>query len=236
MWNIINKSKKAKQSDEAISIKTFEDYYRDKFSGSSHTSAKMEGMKVKVKNKYEELSSRAKDGVINQCNMFSEYKVKKYIRSLKNNLAAGYDGISAEHLKYAISTRIPLMLSSMFSACLKYGILPNQFNNGILVPILKKATLDPGVPTSYRPVTVSCVISKILEMFILDQSNYYGAPLGTSCAPDNTSCAQDSKLCAQDNKLCSQDNKSCAQDSKLYVGDNKLCAQDNKSCAIMRTR
>ena len=60
----------------------------------------------------------------------------------------------------------------MFKVCVKFDVLPQQCKNGILVPLLKKTTLDPTVPNSYRPFTVSCIISKILEHFILDECEY----------------------------------------------------------------
>ena len=37
------------------------------------------------------------------------------------------------------------------------------------MPVLKKFSLDPTVPTNYRSVTVSVTLSKILEYFMLDR-------------------------------------------------------------------
>ena len=57
----------------------------------------------------------------------------------------------------------------MLTVCLRYGVLPKSFYEGLMVPILKKSNLDPGVPSNYRPITVSSAISKILEYYMLDQ-------------------------------------------------------------------
>ena len=80
--------------------------------------------------------------------------------------------ISGEHIKFAMSSNLPAILCNMFAVCLKYGIIPEIINYGILVPVLKK-TINLSIPSSYRPITVSCVLSKLLEMFILDQCQDY---------------------------------------------------------------
>lgn len=50
-----------------------------------------------------------------------------------------------------------------------FGCVPNAFWPGLLVPILKKPTLDPSAPSSYSPITQPVVFSKLLEMLILDE-------------------------------------------------------------------
>ncbi|KAK2144367.1 hypothetical protein LSH36_764g00056 [Paralvinella palmiformis] len=58
----------------------------------------------------------------------------------------------AEHLKHALDSRIIRHISVMFSLRLKYGFIPNTFCQGLLVPLLKKPTLDPTLLQHYRPV------------------------------------------------------------------------------------
>ena len=48
-----------------------------------------------------------------------------------------------------------------------------SFTKGLLIPLLKKSTLDPSVPKHYRPLTLSCTFSKILELYILDVSGQH---------------------------------------------------------------
>jgi hypothetical protein len=97
--------------------------------------------------------------------------VTTYIKKLNSGSAPGIDGIMAEHLKYALNSRIVNHISVMLSICFKYGIVPVSFSQGLLVPLLKKPTLDPTLPQHYRPVTVSSTLSKILELYILDVSD-----------------------------------------------------------------
>ena len=41
--------------------------------------------------------------------------------------------------------------------------MPYSFCRGLLVPVMKKANLDPTECKSYRPITVSSVISKMIS-------------------------------------------------------------------------
>ena len=62
-----------------------------------------------------------------------------------------------------------LHLSILLSLCLTGGIVPHGFCTSTLTPILKKTNADPANPKNYRPVTVSSVLSKILELHIIDE-------------------------------------------------------------------
>ena len=64
------------------------------------------------------------------------------MKDLKLNCSAGSDGVTAEHLKYAAGTKLILHLCNLLSTCFNYGVVPESFNHGILVPILKKSTLQ----------------------------------------------------------------------------------------------
>jgi hypothetical protein len=46
--------------------------------------------------------------------------------------------------------------------------VPDAFQTGLLIPILKKINLDPCKASNYRPITISVTMSKILEMYILE--------------------------------------------------------------------
>ena len=49
---------------------------------------------------------------------------------------------------------------------LSLGIVPNSFSLGVIVPILKKPTLNPNSPDNYRPITLSSTLSKVLEVIM----------------------------------------------------------------------
>ena len=61
----------------------------------------------------------------------------------------------------------------MLNLCIRFAIVPTCFTTGLLVPILKKPSLDPRVPKNYRPITISCTFSKIIELYILDSCQHH---------------------------------------------------------------
>ena len=85
------------------------------------------------------------------------------MKCFKYGTAAGHDGITMEHLRYAVNTKLPLYLSHLLAVCLQFGEVPDAFRAGVLVPVLKKTKVDPGLPKNYRPITISAVPSKLLE-------------------------------------------------------------------------
>ena len=60
----------------------------------------------------------------------------------------------------------------MLSLCIKYSVnVPDIFTNGMLVPIPKKPGCDTSNPKNWRPVIISTTLSKILELYILEESS-----------------------------------------------------------------
>lgn len=99
----------------------------------------------------------------------SEQRLKRLIRRLRRGCSPGVDGLAPEHICYGLQTTLPLHLSLLLTVCLRFGCFPHSFCMGRLVPVLKKPQLDPSAPSSYRPITVSVVISKLLEKYILEE-------------------------------------------------------------------
>jgi len=95
--------------------------------------------------------------------------VSLLIDKLNSNCAPGIDGVTSEHLKHGKSGILCNVLSQLYTCCLSWQIVPSSFNVGVIVPILKKPSLNPNDPGSYRPVTLSSVFSKIIELIMLPQ-------------------------------------------------------------------
>ena len=91
------------------------------------------------------------------------------IKSLKKSPSSGYDGITVSHLFYAISDPLIKVLYELYSAIITTSTVPDTFAVGIIVPILKKATLCSNDPNNYRPITLSSVHSKIVELSLIPQ-------------------------------------------------------------------
>ena len=61
------------------------------------------------------------------------------------------------------------MIASIYSAALSWGCVPEVCLLGIIVPVIKKQTLNPNEANNYRPVTLSSthVDAKLLEFLML---------------------------------------------------------------------
>ena len=171
---VIKSMKKPKQREDAISLCSFEGHFRQNFTDKQETSSFIKKIKDEVKIECDKLKREAVGGFNSYCCKITEYKIEKYVKTFRSNSASVYDGLSGAHIKFAMSSNLPAILCNMFAVCLKYEIIPEKFNYEILVPVLKKTTLiNPSIRSSYRPITVSSVLSELLEMFILDQCQDY---------------------------------------------------------------
>ena len=96
--------------------------------------------------------------------------VDKIISSLKKGKATGIDGLTAEHLQFCHSV-LPLIQIKLFNFFMSFGYVPACFGQNYTMAILKRCkeigrslTVD-----DYRGISISPVLSKILEHCILDR-------------------------------------------------------------------
>lgn len=100
-------------------------------------------------------------------NVISEEEIVNAIFRLNTNKAPDEFGISAEHIKHADMSLIPA-LSTLFNAIIKHSYIPEQFKTGVINPVLKKGK-DPTKFDSYRGITITSIIGKLLELVILER-------------------------------------------------------------------
>src|SRR6267154_6580634 len=98
--------------------------------------------------------------------IFSVCDVELALSKLKKGKAAGFDKVSIEHLINAHPCLI-VSLKLLFNIMIKHGIVPDDFGNGLLIPILKGSNIDASRVENYRGITLSCVISKLFENAML---------------------------------------------------------------------
>ena len=60
-------------------------------------------------------------------------------------------------------------ITTIFNQALSTGIFPSDFKESIVIPLLKKPSLDPNVLKNYRPVSNLSFVSKLLERIIFNQ-------------------------------------------------------------------
>ena len=90
-------------------------------------------------------------------------EIKTHLSKLKNNKAAGIDGISGEFLKY-VSDDICETLFALYNSMFERGDWPTKWAEGIINPVHKKASIN--VPDNYRKITVMPALGKVFESIL----------------------------------------------------------------------
>ena len=72
--------------------------------------------------------------------------------NLRKNKSPGLDGITAEHLIYGKSSLLFSLLASLYTVILSRAYVPTLCTTGLIVPILKKSTLNPNIAQNYQPI------------------------------------------------------------------------------------
>ena len=85
----------------------------------------------------------------------------------KGKKSPGLKGITAEHLIYGKSSLLCSLLASLYTAMVSRTCVPTSFTTGLIVPILKKSTLNPNIAQNYQPITLSSIHIKMVEPLIL---------------------------------------------------------------------
>ena len=96
--------------------------------------------------------------------IMSESTLEEHVGKLRLGCAAAVDGITADHVKWAMGSRLASTLRRILSICVRYGIVPDSFTKGLLIPLLKKSNIDPTVSKNYRPILLSTTFSKVFEI------------------------------------------------------------------------
>ena len=95
-------------------------------------------------------------------------EIERCIAKLKNGKSNGMDNVSSEHLKYS-SLRLASMLALCFTKMFSHGYLPTHMLSVQLVPIIKTKSGLISSKDNYRPIAIASVLSKVLEMIILER-------------------------------------------------------------------
>ena len=127
---------------------------------------------------------------MSQDGFFSVELVCKLICELKTGKAAGIGKISTEHLVHC-HPLVHVYLTYLFNLMLLTGYVPSEFGTGVIFPI-PKGNVNQKVASydDFRGITVSPVISKLLENGILERFGYcmgssdsqFGFKKGVGCS------------------------------------------------------
>ena len=64
---------------------------------------------------------------------------------------------------------LKIWLKKIFNCIIVLEEVPDCLKEGLVIPIYKKQGKDPLLPSSYRGITLSSVVSKLLEIILLQQ-------------------------------------------------------------------
>ncbi|KAL4101177.1 hypothetical protein QTP88_021197 [Uroleucon formosanum] len=98
----------------------------------------------------------------------TEAEVKRAVWRMAPNKASGLDGITAGVLRKAWGV-IGTPLTSVLAECLRKSEFPDCWKTAEVVVIKKGEDRDPGLPKSYRPVSLLSALSKVLERLVVDR-------------------------------------------------------------------
>jgi len=174
-WRYVKRSRRHPVLNTVLKVESLAEYYANIMTdndSSLHTDEQKEVVST-VNNFYNLLSDK---GVKNT--VMCHKSVSDFIDKLNYNCSPGIDKITGEHLKHGKTETLCKVLSNLFSCILSWKTVPSVFKVGVIVPILKKPSLNPSDASSYRPVTLSSVFSKILEMIMLPSDNVSDSQFG----------------------------------------------------------
>ena len=171
-WNAIYNNKPTVsnpiggKSDPVSIANCFRDHYANIYTDSSTNATFVSEFKMAYNEAYcGDLNSE-------NCTAVDIETIEECIKSLKCNKAAGHDGVRAEHILHA-HPAVVLHLKLLFTMIITHRFIPDAFGSGIIIPILKDKCGDVTSVENYRPVTLSCVISKVLELVLLQKCSHF---------------------------------------------------------------
>ena len=129
--------------------------------------------------------------------------ILEILDNLKVNKAAGPDGI---HPRTLHETRFQIVkpLRYLFTKSFEQGTIPRDWKDAVVVPIYKNGRKD--VSQNYRPVSLTCIVSKMMERLIRDSvldylmlhrllsERQYGFIPGRSCTLQLLLCIEEWSL------------------------------------------
>ena len=140
----------------------------------------------------------------------SAAEVKRMLSDLVTSKAPGPDGILPSELKL-VAGEIAPTIAILFNESLATGLLPEQFRMANLVPVFKPGKTDTSSANNYRGISLTCILSKVLEKIAFNQLNDYLTQCGA--LSDNQYGFRRGRSCA-DLLLTTLDDWYLAQDAK----------------------
>ena len=98
---------------------------------------------------------------------FTMDEMERVIKEAKNNKAAGEDDIPYEMVKN-LGPKAKEMLLHLYNRCWEGEGIPHKWRTAIIKPLLKEGK-DPKHTVSYRPISLTSCMGKLLEKIVADR-------------------------------------------------------------------
>ena len=102
---------------------------------------------------------------------FSMTELRSAIKSGKANKSPGMDRIVREFLQNSPDSMLRVILD-FYNAIWSTGQVPMAWKHAIVLPILKNGK-DRTVPSSYRPISLTSILSKVMEKMASNRLQWY---------------------------------------------------------------
>ena len=124
----------------------------------------------------------------------SSREVRQLLKDLDPSKAAGPDEIPPTALKM-VADEIAFPLLIIFNESLATGVLPDEFKIGHLHPVLKPGKSNSKEASNYRGITLTCILSKVLEKAVHRQLYQHLESSGALCTSQFGFCRGHSCSC-----------------------------------------
>lgn len=128
--------------------------------------------------------------------IFDASRIEDFIMCLPRRKAPGSDHLRAEMLR-PIKSHLASLLSLFFQLCWSWSTVPRSWRQAQVFPIHKKG--DPTLPSNYRPISLTSILRKLLEMVLQKAVKLYSPKLDIAQGGFRTRrSALDQALCLHD--------------------------------------
>ena len=116
------------------------------------------------------MAPRVKPGTTLSSVDFTDVKIRAAIKKLKSNKASGVDGLPPILFKKVMNALV-FPLSLLFQSFFSIGMIPTQWKYAVVTPVYKGGSSSDV--KNYRPISLNCVASKLMERVIVVDVLYY---------------------------------------------------------------
>ena len=137
--------------------------------------------------------------------------IRWILKNLSNGKAVGHANVPSEMFKYGCSIELVSYLHLLFTTMINENQMPDNFNVGVIKPLVKDKNKDLNDTNNLRPITISDAISNIYEKVLLHEIEKYIPGSNKQFGfKKHSSCAH-AVFCLRETAL------QCMQEKKKYL-------------------